>query len=364
MKITKLAAIAATGILFLGSCSEDQSTFNVENVPGRCQIEGVVKYNEGTTIENGHFAYNYKPASDLEVTITIQNSEYGDLAGKSTFTTVTDAEGKYSIEIPAPASNAIVNITTADFRGVRTFVAQEDNNVITKSENVIYRGITSTEVHSQGIVYANILCTECSVDTPIDNMTQLATLKGKVGQGVEYKNPARKNYNDDNEFVGYTNASLYYVYDGAKMDLIVQVNYKGKVFTYNVTSGNDGEWTLQVPVYEFPANFNYTVSAMPYNSSYTHYVAEEITYKINPTDDYERTYIDYVAKTLQGFYAQAYSASYDAQFPVANQVVSNDSKIMLFEPLNNGQDIFGYSASKYSASDLWRNELIKQLSEE
>lgn len=364
MKITKWAAFAATGLLFLGACSEDQSTFNVENVPGRCQIEGVIKYNEGTTIENDHFAYNYKPAAGLEVTVTIQNSVYGDLKGKSTFTAVTDAEGKYSIEIPAPTSNAEVNISTADFRGVRTFVTREDNKVVTKSENVIYRGTTSAKVHSQGIVFANIVCTECSEDIAVNNMTQLATLKGKVGQGVEYKDPARKKYNENNDFVGYTDAKVYFVYEGAKMDLIVQVSYKGKEFTYNVTSGNDGEWSLQVPVYEFPATFNYTVSAMPYNSSYTHYEAQKITYKIDPSDVYERTYIDYAAKTLQGFYTQKYTASYGAEFPVALQVVSNDSKIMIFEPLNNGQDIFGYSAGSYSPNGLWRNELINNLSEQ
>lgn len=370
MKVSKFAAFAALGLLSLASCSEDQSTFNVEDVPGRCLIQGVIKYNEGTTIENGHFCYNYKPASNLEVVVTVNNSTYGNLQGSSTFVTTTDEEGNYKLEIPVPATKTVnASISTADFRGVRTVIESENNQIVTATEDVIYRGLDNVSVHGNGIVYKNIICTECSADEPIVGMTQLATLKGKIGQGVEYKIPAQKIYNDNKDFIGYNDASIDYVFDGAKADMIIDVYYNNNNnlpghLTYNVTSNAEGEWTLQVPVKSFPASFRYSITAMPYDSNYTHYEMVTKTYKLSPDDTTDKEYIDYEPHTLQGFYKQNFN-NYDyPDFPVAGQIYSSDTKLMVFYPYNNGQDLYNYNSYNYSQSCLWLSELLNNISNE
>lgn len=369
MKITNYAMTVAMGLLMLTSCSEDQSTFDIQKVPGRCVIEGVVKFNEGTTLQDGHFSYTYKPAADLDITIVVNNSEYGNLEGYSTFTTTTDAEGKYSIELPAPLRNASVEILTADFRGVRTVITQENNQIVSKKEDVIFRGKANATIHSEGIVYANVLCTSCNVNTSIEGLSQLATIKGKIGQGVEYKVAPEKKYilneNEEKEFVGYSNARLSYVFDGAKADLIVNVNYNGENFTYNVTSDSNGEWTLDVPVEMFPASFSYSLTAMPYDANYTHYVPVEKTYTLNSDEEDAplRTYVDYEARSIKGFYSQEFNASFNANFPVSAQVCSSKAKIMVFKGLE-GQDLYGYNYDKYDSNCLWRSELIEQLEQE
>ncbi len=365
MKLLKYVALSGFGLLMLSSCSEDQSSFDIQKIPGRCFIEGVVKYNEGTTIENGKFSYTYQPAANLELTFVVQNGSYGNLSGTSTFKTTTDAEGKYSIEIPAPLQNATVNIYTEDFKGVRTYITTENNQIVTKNEEVIYRGISSTSIHSEGIVYANFLCNPCSVNSPVEGFSQFATIKGKVGQGVEYKVDAQRLYDNANNFVGYSNAAAYYVFDGAKVDMIVDVDYEGQTFTYNVTSSAAGEWSLQVPVAQFPASFTYTLTAVPYDANYTHYVPVDKPYTL--TDRYgverEYSYIDYEAVSLKGFYSQKFNVNFSAAFPVAAQVCDSEAKLMVFQPLNNGQDTYNYNPNVYSQSNLWRSELIEQLAQ-
>lgn len=362
MKLTHFAASAALSLLVLTSCSEDQSSFDIQNVPGRCLIEGVVKYNEGTTMENGHFAYSYKAAANLEITVTVNNSEYGALRGESVFTTVTDSEGKYSIEIPAPRNTINATITTADFRGTRTYITDENNKVVTKTQDVIFRGQSSASIHSEGIVYANFECNPHSVNSVISGFNQYAKIEGSVGRGIEYVVPAERLYNEDNELTGYRDARRYYVYDRCRADLIVRVNYQNETYIYNVTSGTDGEWTLQVPVKEFPADFTYDVMAMPYDSDYTHYVAEENTYVL-PNDYYEieRTYTTFTGHTIKGYYSRKWTPRFDASFPVANQVCTSQAKVLVFEPFNTVEDTYGYSSSSFTSSNKWLSELIESL---
>ncbi len=357
MKLTHFAASAALSLLVFTSCSEDQSSFDIQDVPGRCLIEGVIKYNEGTTVENGHFAHSYKPAANLEVTVTVDNSNYGDLRGESVFTTVTDSEGKYSIEIPAPRNTVDATITTADFRGTRTYITDENNKIVTKTQDVIFRGMSSAYIHSEGIVYANFECTSCSVNSTITGLNELAKIEGSVGRGIEYVVPAEPIYNDSYNLIGYRDARRSYVFDKCRADLIVRVNYQNEIYTYNVTSGNDGSWTLQVPVKEFPADFTYEVMAMPYDSEYTHYVEEEGKYDYYGS---ERTYTTYAGHTIKGFYNRKWTPTYQASFPVANQVCKSESKLLVFEPFN-GVETFGYSSSVYTTSLKWLSELIESL---
>lgn len=220
-------------------------------------------------------------------------------------------------------------------------------------------------IHSYGIRLASFSCTECNRDKDFNGFNNYAKLDGKVGLAQEFVVPAEKLYDDDEHFIGYTDAVRYPVYVPAQsFDLIVKIIYKdGTNFTYNTTTDNAGNFSLQVPVQGFPATFDYEVSVLTKDGKLTHYDEETV----NGTDYYDRTYSyrNYVAHELTGYYQQIYChGTYSANYPVAAEVVSEEFKAMVFKPLNNGQDIFNYSESIFSSGNEWLDELKERLEEE
>ena len=120
--LTKLAFAILT-VLTFSACSEDQTAFNIEKVPGRATVQGTITYNEGATVSGGKLSYSYKPAADLKVFITVDNSSYDDnLSGSTVFETTTDANGKYSLEIPVPDYNVNISVRTAQFKGTHSTI--------------------------------------------------------------------------------------------------------------------------------------------------------------------------------------------------------------------------------------------------
>lgn len=354
MRTIKVLALSAAAVALMTACSEDQSSFNIDNVPGRCVIEGNIVYNQGTTYEDGKFVYNYKPASNLAVNVTVSNSDYDEnLTGETVFTTVTDENGNYSIEIPAPAKTISATVTTADFRSVRSVVTVNNNKVETVNEDVIFGGTSSASVHAQGIVYCNFACAEHSVDLPFDSFKEYATLRGTVGQNVEVKNPANPIRDEYGTLTGYEDATLSYLYEpAANVDLVLTVSYSGQEFKYNTTTNHAGEYSLQVPVRAFPATFDVRIEAMPYDGTFTQYEQVIREYYL-PGYDTPQYYYDYEPQTLTGFYSQNFFESHTVSYPVAAKVCEIEDKCMLFEMLDADAESYGYNRGNWSSYNDW-----------
>ncbi|MDE6196493.1 MAG: hypothetical protein K2F91_01340 [Muribaculaceae bacterium] len=366
MRSIKTLAAAFFAASLLVACSDEQTTFNIENVPGRCTLQGQIVYNQGTTYEGGKFVYNYKPVANSEVFVTVDNSGYGNgLTGETTFTTTTDEQGNYTIEIPAPSNSITATVKTADFLTERSVVEIVNNKVVTNTEEVVIRGYrTFSDIHSNGIRLASFVCTECNTDDSFSGFNEYATLNGTVGQNVEYKIAATPIRNLDKELIGYDDARVQYCFEpAAKVDLILKVNYtSGETFTYNTTTDASGNFSLQVPVAGFPAVFGYELTCVTYNGNFTHY--EQVLRKGTNAFDNEYTYYDYEARKLVGFYSQTFcTGTYYASYPVAAQVVSEDFKAMVFNPLNNGQELYGYSAGAFGEYNPWLEDFKASLEE-
>ncbi len=369
MKSIKIAAVAMAAAALLAACSEEQSTFNIENVPGRCTLQGKIVYNQGTTYENGKFVYDYKPLANTEVTVTIDNGAFGSYAGESTFTTTTDEQGFYTIEVPAPKDDASVRVTTPDFITVRKVIKMINNKIQTVEEEVVLRGDkTFYDVHAQGIVLASFACIECNRDENYSGFNEYATISGTIGQNAEYKVNATPIRNEEGKLTSYLSASRYYVFvPAAGVDLIVTVSYPNEGdFTYNATTDANGDFKLSIPVEGFPTSFSYSLTMMPYDGKFTHYEAVEREYTVTDYfgNEITRTYTDYTARTLTGYYAQEYDASFSANLPVAAQSAQCESKSIIFSPLDNGQDTYGYNKSVFSPGNMWLDELKAMLEEQ
>ena len=75
MKNLKTLSVMALTAAIMTGCSEEQTAFDINNVPGSATIQGTIVYNEGTTIENGRFAYDYRPAANLPVIVIVNNND-------------------------------------------------------------------------------------------------------------------------------------------------------------------------------------------------------------------------------------------------------------------------------------------------
>lgn len=415
MKALKLAAIATVATLTLAGCSDEQSVFDVNAVPGRCTIEGQITYNEGTTLnsETGKFEYKFKPLADTQVKVRVANSAYNNgQTGYTYFTTTTDSEGNYAITVPAPENTVYGTVLVPDFKGTRSVVKKVNNKVDTKVENVIYYGDHQVKVTAGHIEYANFRCTECGTEQTLNVYDKAATLKIRLGKGTEYTTPYKAVYSKftDQEtdeqtevFSYYQNGNLYYCYEPAsKADVILTVTQNGDTMTFNTTTDDNGEFSIDVPVIGFPTSFNYEVQVMPWDAEYTHYVDETLWYiqekgkfystqeeaqdayqaimdkyyaalEENPETEMPnvrspRSFVQYVKaeKKIKGYFTQSLGVSGTANYPVASNVYTDlYGFCMVFNPFTNvaTDDRFGYTNSAFlnSNAKIWLSELIENL---
>lgn len=326
-----LPALALTAAIMTG-CSEEQTAFNIADVPGKATIQGTIVYNEGTSYENGRFSYTYVPAANLAVTVIVDNADYdSNLTGKSTFETVTDENGKYTIELPASLNLGTAEVRTAEFQGVQKTVKRANNAIETKEENVIFGATKSVTFTSQGIVYCDMECVARSVEDIPEGMAEYATLQGTIGQNFQLFDE-ELSPSPINCFTGAPNA-----------DMLVQVNYGTGSFTYTATTDANGFFALQVPVKEFPAAFDYTVEVLPYDGNFTHYALDDET-------------MTFKSHVLKGYYQQNPTLAGTLSYPMASIVRTLECKAMYFIPAP-GEETFGYSPYSFSDSDPWKEEL-------
>lgn len=366
MKSIKTVLAALGVVALMTGCSDNQTSFDVEDVPGKALVQGTIVYNQGATLQDNKFVYEYKPAANLEVIITVDNSSYdSNLKGETVFTTTTDENGKYSIEIPAPANECTVDIRTAQFLGTHSTVQRVNNKIEAVEKNVVYWAKGHANVISKGYYYADLECVTFDTETEFSNYTETATLSGVIGRNAEFYIAPERRYNEDNELIGIQSASVRNCYVPApNADLMIQVTYEGKERTYNATTDSKGEFSINVPVKEFPASFSYTVEIMPQtNATYEHYVAVDKTVEYN---EREFTYTDYEVVKMNGWYAQYISGNNNsgvASYPVASVTQSFELKALIFRAQQDVMSENNYYPSQFETSLPWKTEIEEELKE-
>ncbi|MCH5214674.1 MAG: hypothetical protein J1E97_05725 [Muribaculaceae bacterium] len=362
-----LKALFCAGIVALmATACTDQTSFDIKDVPGRAVIKGTVLYNQGTELVDGKFVYDYKPAAHLPVYITVQNADYdSSLKGITELTTVTDAQGNYSIEVPAPEKDVTVNIRTADFEGVHSFIDIKNGETYEKQEAVVYRGIATKSVRSHSIVFCDMECAVTSTKDEFVGFTEYAAVSGQIGRNAEYYVAPQPLYNETTgQLEGYRNATLYNVWQPApNVDLILTITYDGvsTPVTYNATTNSNGEFTLQVPVQEFPTSFSYTVEALTCDGTFTHY--EPVT-KSFSNGDAAGTYTDYTPTTLRGWYEPLYTSNGTLSYPTSNVARSFRAKVLVFNATSDDLGESTYNPYAFVTSDRWLADLLESLQEE
>lgn len=147
-----------TATMVISGCSENQSSFSIEDFPGKAKLSGTLSYNEGQAYSGGKYTELNKVAANTTLYVLIENAELiGNSKGYTTLETVTDAEGKYEIEVPVPDGGMTVRLRATSFTGTRTLVKDwENNSPVFESQEVVFKMDESLYIEPDDILNANL----------------------------------------------------------------------------------------------------------------------------------------------------------------------------------------------------------------
>ncbi len=137
-----MVAIMIATVLVGCNKPKEQTSVNIEDFTEKATVIGKLIYNEGQSLEGTDYVTTMKPAVDVTVTAVVANSEYSATtngSGNLTFTTKTDEEGNFELEIPVTNDGVNVQLKTTNFVGqYRTIVDVENGQAVYSYEEVVY----------------------------------------------------------------------------------------------------------------------------------------------------------------------------------------------------------------------------------
>ena len=351
------ALTACAFALLVASCSEEQTSLDVNSFPGKAQIIGSLAYSEGTVLENGQFKELIKPAADKEVCLEISNSAYKTgAAGVTTWKVRTDAQGKFEATLPVPSSSTTVTIKPADFTGYFYSVARENNEYVADTAFVVYRlnsAANTKSVSANQITFADLMYSNVEEQELTEGYTEYATLTGRIGMNKTryYAAVTAPNPLTQEPMLVSAPAIKSYFDNAPSVSLLIKATYNGYTRNYNCTTNTNGMFSVDIPVKEYPCDITYEIDALPFTATYTDYEQVEKKWAADETALY--TY-DYEAVAKEGFYAPAANVgSGTASYAIKGQPCEIEAKMMIFFPYEG-------TAPACNATDPWIEELDKE----
>lgn len=139
--------IAATFVAILGtSCSEDQTSMNIEDIPGQAVVSGYLTSDAGTEYVDNKSQAKIIITANQKVLISVDNSTLVPNAqGVTTYEVTTDSQGKFSQTVPV-TSNTQITITPAPYESKSYYVelvsstdpTNPSSTYTTKTKNAIF----------------------------------------------------------------------------------------------------------------------------------------------------------------------------------------------------------------------------------
>ena len=123
--IFKAAMLLASALVVFSSCLKEQTSLDIEKIPGTAKVTGTLVIWEGTDFVDGKFVSLKKPSANTEVTVRVHNDSFttGGADGMTDYTAVTNEEGKFECVIPAVDAGVTFSISApsfvADFKKVK-----------------------------------------------------------------------------------------------------------------------------------------------------------------------------------------------------------------------------------------------------
>lgn len=383
--IFKVAMLSASAFFVLSSCLKEQSSLQLEDIPGQAVITGTVMLYEGTDYVDGAYVSLKSPAIDKEIIVKVDNGSYLTGTPNETYTDYkakTNEEGYFEVNIPATDNTVFYKIMAPSIVGEFSRVKGAENGeiVLEKVEgvyNVDNSAVYSTTAGAIERKYVEY------VHTPAEKgwaFKTTAVLHAYVGKGWPSSTEVKEKEIRD--------GVASYRYNGEvavaeKVNLILDVTYQDSKYSdangdqhkerLVVTSDEDGFAEFKIPVEEVADHFTLSISAEE------HLGTEDFTYYtwVTNVDDNLKSK-EGACSIAAGDYTFAYydsdiKPSYDFRFftPVVKVVmkikqINADEGIITSVDNNNdnndnfeAQNVMYFSDLSYNYVSFWDVEDFK-----
>ncbi|MCL2289526.1 MAG: hypothetical protein FWC34_02310 [Bacteroidetes bacterium] len=268
MKKINCLYVLISAVLLLGfsGCKKEQTEMDINNSQYHATIQGTLYYPAGTAPND----YNGKPAANQTVFVDVPYYYYSETAtGTKRFTTTTDSQGKFSIQIPAKVASITAYINVESFAGQHYFFDQfieEGGAYVPKfvQKNVVYQiGSTPVTVSASKIEHKNLLLTY--------NVTDV---EPEFNFMAVYKFEMEKMYYNRPDGPPYTTPAIQWI-PQASTDVVVEVTRDGQKNFYIGKSDGNGLASVQIPIRTLTETVSIVVKANPYRGTLTTYEVSE-----------------------------------------------------------------------------------------
>ncbi len=391
-------------MLALFSCTKEQTTLTIEDIPGKATVTGCITYTTGQKYEGGQFKENFAPAANTTVQVKVLNSTLdpnSSATGYTVYTATTDEKGNYTAEVPALDRGSVTVVVKApSFTGVRTYVEKmEKGNPVIKEMDVVYNAASQTVTVETGDIKVCDIMYGYTERGTAETFEDVETLYGKIGISQFYQKSYQDFERDDIGRIIWTDASgnLYYggyyenndnaytsnlnrgytpkrktryesiPYWAEKngINVLVTVTYpsdyseikNGSVVamtrTFGATTDKEGKFEIKVPVREKGITLsNVTVKPESYREK------SFVNYYQTITSSYYKDYSN--SEFLDGIYeANSSDVNYGRYtFSTIEGVYDEISVRMIFDPLSD-QDVSNFKPTVFNSCDKWGIDSVK-----
>lgn len=131
----KFAMLSMVLVALVG-CSKEQSSFNVEDIPGKAKVMGTLTYMAGQDKEGKAVV---RDAANVRVAALVYNEDLkAGSEGFTTYETETNVKGQFTVEVPALDKGVRVKVVADPFFGSYSTLVDLDKGIVAESE-VLYK---------------------------------------------------------------------------------------------------------------------------------------------------------------------------------------------------------------------------------
>lgn len=312
-------------VVALVGCSKEQSSFNIEDVPGKATIMGTLSYDAGQGYTNGVHTQLIKGAANVRVVAKVKNeSILSSSKGYTIYTTQTDENGNYSLEVPADYDGGVSVQIMADpfFATYSKVVGVENAKPEIESEEVLFTMQDSQEFNvTPNFIKIYDKSYEYDGRSVLKPYQYTSTFIVKVGEGRWSK----IRDNDEDKAIQEYKAAV-------RKDVLVKI---GDVY-YGATTDSEGKATFIIPSEEKEWTANNAVIEIP------GYVVSNYDYYKKEYDNEDRKYVVRKYTIINGTFEQI-EQSANIRFSGIEGTPAPISKVrMKFAPFV-GEESYGYN---------------------
>lgn len=249
--IVKASMLFASALVMFSSCLKEQTSLEIEDIPGVAKVMGVVTYNEGQAYEGGKFVELKKPAANVELIVKVDNSTLspnGQASGTTDYSTTTKEDGSFEVVVPAVDNGVTYTLFAPSFQGVYNTLSEKcikDGQIVFDKQEGVFelsrKGANSLHPGSVEVVNASYTFKAFDEEKYLSTYVDLVV---EAGIGICTKERVESNGTS----IYRPSAKLEYA---SGIDVVVKVtydqDYNNQVRYYGATTGKDGVVEMQIP---------------------------------------------------------------------------------------------------------------------